>query len=215
MGARTGRPSLTNPEVADRKSVVVTAALELISELGTDAVRLKDVAQAAGISVGTIQYYFDSREALIISAYQQHSKNVIDRVNSSFYAGHQPWMSLEQTLHDFLHVENFTKRTRLWIEFVAAATRDEKLRALLNEVFLTWKQVIRRIVETGIADGSFHPQVDAEIVVDALLAQLDGFEIAHATRATGTDVERIELALQQTARALLGVPSHEDETART
>src|SRR5699024_6654299 len=83
------------------------------------------------------------------------------------------------------HVADFSTRTRLWIEFVAAATRDEELRNLLDEVFLAWKQVVRRIVEAGIADGSFAPQLDAEIAIDALLAQLDGFEIAHATGAVG------------------------------
>lgn len=207
MGTKAGRPSLSQNEIADRKGIVITATLGLISERGTSGIRLKDVAGAAGISVGTIQYYFDSRKDLIISAYQQHSKNVIALVRESFREGTDPWTSLAQTFHDFFHVADFSNRTRLWIEFVAAATRDEELRHLLDEVFLAWKQVIRRIVKAGVADGSFAPQMDAEIAIDALLAQLDGFEIAHATGAPGTSVERIESVLQQTARALLGAPT--------
>jgi AcrR family transcriptional regulator len=206
MSARTGRPSLSQEEIDDRKGIVITATLRLISERGTSGIRLKDVARSAGISVGTIQYYFDSREDLILSAYQQHSQNVIALVRASFREGTDPWTSLAQTFHDFFHVADFSNRTRLWIEFVAAATRDDELRGLLDEVFLAWKQVIRRIVEAGIADGSFVPQLDAEIAIDALLAQLDGFEIAHATGAAGTNVERIESVLQQTARVLLGAP---------
>ena len=213
MVARTGRPSLSKEEIADRKDIVITATLGLISERGISGIRLKDVARAAGISVGTIQYYFDSREDLILSAYQQHSQNVIALVRASFHEGTDPWTSLAQTFHDFFHVADFSTRTRLWIEFVAAATRDEELRNLLDEVFLAWKQVVRRIVEAGIADGSFAPQLDAEIAIDALLAQLDGFEIAHATGAVGTNVERIESVLQQTARVLLGTPR--ESTDRT
>lgn len=208
MGARTGRPSLSQEEIADRRGTVITATLRLISERGTSGIRLKDVARSAGISVGTIQYYFDSREDLILSAYQQHSQNVIALVRASFREGTDPWTSLAQTFHDFFHVADFSNRTRLWIEFVAAATRDDELRGLLDEVFLAWKQVIRRIVEAGIADRSFVPQLDAEIAIDALLAQLDGFEIAHATGAAGTNVERIESVLQQTARVLLGAPQN-------
>ncbi|WP_181276314.1 TetR/AcrR family transcriptional regulator [Brevibacterium oceani] len=206
MSARTGRPSLSQEEIADRRGTVITATLELISERGTSGIRLKDVARSAGISVGTIQYYFDSREDLILSAYQQHSQNVIALVRASFREGTDPWTSLAQTFHDFFHVADFSNRTRLWIEFVAAATRDDELRGLLDEVFLAWKQVIRRIVEAGIADGSFVPQLEAETAIDALLAQLDGFEIAHATGAAGTNVERIESVLQRTARVLLGAP---------
>lgn len=207
MTTRPGRPSLSQDEIEDRKGAVITATLKLISERGTSGIRLKDVAREAGISVGTIQHYFDSREDLIISAYQQHSKNVIALIRESFSDTADPWTSLAQTIHDFLHLADFSTRTRLWIEFVAAATRNDELRYLLDEVFLAWKQVIRRIVEVGTADGSFAPQVDVEVAVDALLAQLDGFEIAHATGATGTNVERIESVLNQTAQVLLGAPS--------
>lgn len=207
MATKPGRPSLSQYEIEDRKGAVITATLQLISERGTSGIRLKDVARDAGISVGTIQYYFDSRDDLIISAYQQHSKNVIALIRKSFSDEADPWTSLGQTFHDFLHLADYSTRTRLWIEFVAAATRNDELRYLLDEVFLAWKQVIRRIVEAGTVDGTFHPQVDAEVAIDALLAQLDGFEIAHATGATGTDVERIETVLNQTARVLLGAPS--------
>ena len=207
MGTKPGRPSLSRDEIEDRKGAVITATLNLISERGTSGIRLKGVAREAGISVGTIQHYFDSREDLIISAYQQHSKNVIALIEGSFSDTTDPWTSLAQTIHDFLHLADFSMRTRLWIEFVAAATRNDELRFLLDEVFLAWKQVIRRIVEAGTADGSFSPQVDAEIAVDALLAQLDGFEIAHATGAAGTNVERIESVLNQTAQVLLGASS--------
>jgi AcrR family transcriptional regulator len=118
MVARTGRPSLSKEEIADRKDIVITATLGLISERGISGIRLKDVARAAGISVGTIQYYFDSREDLILSAYQQHSQNVIALVRASFHEGTDPWTSLAQTFHDFFHVADFSTRTRLWIEFV-------------------------------------------------------------------------------------------------
>ncbi|WP_029089393.1 TetR/AcrR family transcriptional regulator [Brevibacterium album] len=209
MTVRGGRPALTADEVEQRREAILSAVLEQISERGTAGVRMKDVARAAGMSIGTIQYYFDSREALVLAAYRRHSENVVSRVKSPFPGEGDPWEGLRRTLHEFLHVADFTMRTRLWIEFVAASARDDQLLELLDSVFLTWKQVVREVVDAGVADGTFSPRVDPEVAVDALLAQLDGFEIAHAIGSRGTDVERIELVLQQTARALLGVePSH-------
>lgn len=203
--ATRGRPTLSEQEVEDRRSIILHAVLEEISERGAGAVRMKDVARAAHVSVGSIQYYFDSREQLVLAAFRRHSENVIDRVRSSFRRGMPPWESLVQTLHDFLRVENFSMRTRLWVEFVAASTRDEQLRELLDDVFLAWKQVIRDIVDAGVADKTFAPLVEPEVAIDALLAQLDGFEIAHATGSRDTDVPRIEHVLQESAMALLGV----------
>ncbi|GAA2093448.1 TetR/AcrR family transcriptional regulator [Brevibacterium salitolerans] len=205
MSTRGGRPALTENEVEQRKATILSAALEQISERGTAGVRMKDVARAANMSIGTIQYYFDSREELVLSAYRRHSEDVVNRVKPPVLGEKDPWEGLRQALHDFLHVADFTMRTRLWIELVAASARDPQLLALLDSVFLTWKQVIRDLIDAGVADGTFSPRVAPEIAVDALLAQLDGFEIAHATGACGTDVARIESVLQQTARALLGV----------
>lgn len=203
--ARGGRPALTEAEVEERRAVILTAVLDQIGERGAAGVRMKDVARAARVSVGSIQYYFDTREELVLEAFRRHSESVIEKVQTSFRRGLPPWEALVRTFHDFLRVEGFGKRTRLWVEFVAASTRDAQLLELLDSVFRAWKQVVRDVIDAGVAEGAFAPPVDTEVVVDALLAQLDGFEIAFAIGSPGTDIARIELVLQETAACLLGL----------
>lgn len=53
---------------ADRPSELARAALELCAERGVQATRVADVAQRAGVTVGTVYRYFRDKDALIDAA---------------------------------------------------------------------------------------------------------------------------------------------------
>lgn len=48
-----------------RKAELVQIALEMIQERGFDGLRIRDVADAAGVSTATIHYYFDDLDGLM------------------------------------------------------------------------------------------------------------------------------------------------------
>ena len=60
-----GRPPLRPGELARRKRAILDATLRLVAAQGAGAVRLRDVARESGVSVGSLQYYFDSRDQLV------------------------------------------------------------------------------------------------------------------------------------------------------
>ena len=76
----SGRPPLPPGELSRRKRAILEATLRLVADQGAAAVRLRDVARAAGVSVGSLQYYFDSRDQLIREAFDQHARDVVDLV---------------------------------------------------------------------------------------------------------------------------------------
>jgi TetR/AcrR family transcriptional regulator, cholesterol catabolism regulator len=53
---------------AARRSRVLTAAIELASEGGYDAVQMRDVATRAQVALGTIYRYFNSKDQLLAAA---------------------------------------------------------------------------------------------------------------------------------------------------
>lgn len=53
---------------AARRRRVVDATLELAAEGGFDAVQMRDVAAAAGVALGTVYRYFESKERLLLEA---------------------------------------------------------------------------------------------------------------------------------------------------
>ena len=68
-----GRP---RPARAGRRKLpVLEAACRVIAERGAEATRFTDVAAASGVPVSTLQYYFGSREDLLVAAFRHASAN--------------------------------------------------------------------------------------------------------------------------------------------
>lgn len=65
-----------------RPEEILDAALQLFTEKGFSATRMIDVANAAGISKGTLYLYFDSKEDIFREVVHQRISPQIDRVEA-------------------------------------------------------------------------------------------------------------------------------------
>ena len=64
----TAPPGALTKSQAARRGRVIDAALELGAKGGYDAVQMRDVAQSAGVALGTIYRYFSSKDHLLAEA---------------------------------------------------------------------------------------------------------------------------------------------------
>ena len=55
--------------VEERREQILEAAARVISERGADGTRLADIARKAGVSIGLIQHYFNTRDELLAEAF--------------------------------------------------------------------------------------------------------------------------------------------------
>src|SRR3977135_2908566 len=53
------------PTAETRRQELVTAAFNLIAERGFEGLRTRDVADAVGVNIATLHYYFPTKESLI------------------------------------------------------------------------------------------------------------------------------------------------------
>src|ERR1700729_1504551 len=60
----------------DRRRLILDAALQIVIQRGTDAVRMADVAEAAGVSLGSIQHYFRHRAGLLAEVFRYESERI-------------------------------------------------------------------------------------------------------------------------------------------
>src|SRR5262245_48314161 len=68
-----GRPPGQSPQGAAARQRLYKAAIELMAAKGYESTTLRDVARAAGVSVGLLYRYFPSKRALIIALYDELS----------------------------------------------------------------------------------------------------------------------------------------------
>ena len=74
--------SLTPKSEATRKRILA-AALRVFRERGFDAATMREIAAAAGMSLGAAYYYFDSKDALVMAFYRQSQQEMapaLDRI---------------------------------------------------------------------------------------------------------------------------------------
>ena len=84
------RPEPTVVPMADmtsrqliRRARIIEAVVELIGEVGADAVQMRDVAQRSGVALATVYRYFSSKDHLLAAALEDWQKRLTRRVLAS------------------------------------------------------------------------------------------------------------------------------------
>ena len=157
----SGRPPLPAGELSRRKRVILEATLGLVAAEGAATVRLRDVARASGVSVGSLQYYFDSRDQLIREAFDQHARDVVELVALAGDASAPPPTRLAAVIEAAVLRPDLRQSAALWMEFVTAGLHDDELRALLAGAYEAWRELLAEVVRSGTETGDFRPLLPA------------------------------------------------------
>ena len=70
---------MTSGQLA-RRAKIVEAVIELIADVGADAVQMRDVASRSGVALGTVYRYFSSKEHLLAAALEDWQKRLTRRI---------------------------------------------------------------------------------------------------------------------------------------
>ncbi len=147
--------------------------MRAIIEHGFDAVRYVDVAEEAGVAVGTVQHYYASRDQLLGAAFLEANRVAVGNARAMAVAGRDPWHRLTLIVEEFTLLD----RWALWLEFWAAARRRDELRAVLEAAYGAWREPIVEAIEEGVAAGVFRPRFTSGEIGGAFVALIDGLGI--------------------------------------
>ena len=198
-----GRPPLRPGELARRKRAILDVTLLLVAAQGAGAVRLRDVARESGVSVGSLQYYFDSRDQLVREAFDQHAREVVDLVTLAGDGSASSGARLAAVIEAAVLRPDLRLSAALWMEFVTAGLHDAQLRPLLASAYEAWRDLLADVVRAGTESGEFRPLLPPETVVACLVALIDGFELAVAVDVADATPAAIASKLKDAATALL------------
>lgn len=175
-----------------KKRAILAAALECISKSGYEATRLRDVSDAAGVSIGIIQHYFGTREQLLGEALGFASGELVEHF--AFLDGKLgPWDQLRGMIGVVCGMPSLHGRGLLWLEMSSLARRHPELRERLDSVYELWDAHIRAAVQHGAADGSLGVEPDSVDDLTAIfLAFFDGYEYEIASSLVPDDPAVLE-----------------------
>jgi AcrR family transcriptional regulator len=181
------------------------SAERLVAVRGFAGIRLSDVARDAGVSIGSLQHHFETRDRLLREAFVWSAEHHAREWAAAAAGVGDPWERVVAMLERALHEDDFPRQAALWIEFCAVAGRDEQTRAVLAGVYDQWRGPLKAAIEDGVAAGLFHPSEPVDAIVALLLAQLDGLGVAGTVDPDGLPVTRLRELLLTSARLMLCV----------
>jgi len=183
-GPRAGR------RAGRRKTAVLDAACRVIAARGAEATRFADVAEASGVPVSTLQYYFGSREDLLVAAFRHASASELAALAAEVDAAGSPWERIQIIVTRALagYQPGDSDAGLLWIESWHFAIRDAEMRGDALRDYDGWRGLVARAVDLGIAGGQFSPAVSPGQVAVLTIALVDGAGVPLALSDPGLTV---------------------------
>jgi AcrR family transcriptional regulator len=162
---------------AQRREQILDAAIEVVARKGYEATTLRDVADAAGTSTGTVNYYFANKDDVLASALTEVAERFRRRVDEALQGVDDPAEQLRRVAAACNpDSEAAVANQIVWAEFWVRAARSERLRDQHERLYDEWRARIAKIVREGVAAGSFR-DVDAAGWACEFAALLDGLAL--------------------------------------
>ena len=99
---RGGASTEENEKAIDKRKLILNEAVRLFYEKGYDNTSIRTLAEATGLSVAGIYYFFQDKEEILIEILKQSGEDLIESVSGSFDQTVAPDISLRRTVRDML-----------------------------------------------------------------------------------------------------------------
>ena len=83
-------PKLSDEVIAQRKETIEDAARELFIKQGFHATSMRDIAKGAGVSLGNLYNYYETKDAIFESIINQYLKVIDDKLKQIFSGIEEP-----------------------------------------------------------------------------------------------------------------------------
>ena len=164
----------------ERRRTIATALWRMAARQGLDNVSLRDVATEAGISLGQLQHYFASRDALLTYA-SDHlgdlaSQRIQQRLAETPPDGPPPPRRvLTECARVMLPLDEESRAGLLvQLAYFSRAVREPRMREPARRGVPALVALFGSLLSQGVDAGEVDPALDVEAEAMLLLAEIDG-----------------------------------------
>ncbi len=157
---------------ADRRRHILQAAVGVFARQGFHKSRVSDVARAAEVADGTIYLYFKSKDAILISIFEETMADMIARAEAALMPHSDPLSKLREfALFHMRNVEeNRDVAKVLQVELRLSSTFMKEYRPVRLQEYM---DIIGTIIVAGKSCGVIRQDVNPIIARRALFGALD------------------------------------------
>ncbi|MEU1228832.1 TetR/AcrR family transcriptional regulator [Streptomyces sp. NPDC005828] len=160
------------PSGDEARGRAMQAAISVIAEKGTAALRMSDIAARAGMSTGHILYHFGKKDRLLLEVLAWSQADLWARFQQAVDRAASPAEKLDLFVRFYLPRHQGDERYALWTQ-VLAQRHDEAGRRVLTGLLDGWDERLEAILREGWGRGDFAAVDLPEFTIRAM-AMLSG-----------------------------------------
>lgn len=180
----------------NRAEQLAATMFDLVADRGLEAVTVREVAAAAGVSIGAVQHHFPTKDAMLASAFRHAVGRIRQRLARRSRTGHAA-TDLHAALTELLPLdEERCREARVQLAFAARAATSAGLQAIQRPLLEQIRAEIEAVLRVGAGDDA-----DTRDTAVALLALVDGLALHEVSAPGSLDPRTLERALALGVRA--------------
>lgn len=160
------------------------AALSVIARQGFDRTTVRDIAREADAAVGSVNYYFSTKDQLLAAAFEAsetHAHARLDEIVAAALPAREKLARLVTLC--FPDDSPDDPQWAIEMEVWQQAARHAKFKELFARGNRAWVERIAAMLEQGVAAGELDADLDVRAEACTIAAMIDGLGIY--TRITG------------------------------
>src|SRR4030081_1245983 len=167
-----------------RRQELVTAAFNLIAERGFEGLRTRDVADAVGVNIATLHYYFPTKESLIRGV-REHA---MGRFRSTLAPHGSPAAQLRNHLRAVRKLlADEPELGSVMGELTLRSARDKTIARIMTEMYDAWHMTMRGLLRRAVKEGGLRPELDTDGVAALVVSTLNAMTLPTMSAAPRTD----------------------------
>lgn len=156
----------------EKYEAIIDAAIRVIAENGYHNAQVSKIAREAKVADGTIYLYFENKDDMLISLFNEKMGAFIETVREATARVDSASDQLRELMRlHFAHLEGNPKMAI--VTQIELRQSNRKVRKGIAETLKKYMDVIDDIVRTGIEQGIFRQDVDIRVARRMIFGTLD------------------------------------------
>ncbi|MEU5048677.1 TetR family transcriptional regulator C-terminal domain-containing protein [Streptomyces sp. NPDC021096] len=176
------------PKIVDREArrqAVADAVLRVAGRNGLENASLRNVAEEAGLAIGSVRHYFTDHGEMLLFAMDELADRIERRVRAHATVLLDPATDdadrrtgTEELLAEFLPLDGARhEESALWLAFTTAARTRPELRPRAAQVHRGMRELLTRVLSEARQAGGLAEDLDIAAETLRLSALLDGLAL--------------------------------------
>jgi TetR/AcrR family fatty acid metabolism transcriptional regulator len=155
-----------------KRGAILRAAVEVFAERGYFGARVREVAERAGIADGTVYLYFEGKEDLLVSLFEENIHAFLVRARRDTDEVEDPGEKLRLVVER--HLASFEADRAMAQVFQIELRHSRRfLRKVARGQVAAYLVLLQEIIDKGIASGAFRSDVPPDVAARAVFGAVD------------------------------------------